>query len=117
MSKRKRKQQKIQHRLKVTFEGDIPAVDAVCTAMIGQGYLPAMADNNLSYGEVAYRMALARKAYKLPKYTGFARLYHKGQTELAKQIREDIIPAIRGMVMAKLVAFRKHPTPKIVEGH
>jgi len=112
----RRKLQKIQHRLKVTFDGDIGAVDAVCCAMIGQGYGQSMLESGLSYGEVAYRMAIARKAYKLPKRIGFARLYHQGKGKMAEQIRKEVIPAIRATVMERLVAFRRHPTPKIVEG-
>lgn len=115
MNKRLRKKlQKLQHRLKVTFERDSDT-DAVLVAMVGQGYAVSSKESGLSDGQVAYRMKLAREIYKMPKGVGFAQEYRQGRSQLAQQIRAEVMPAIRGMVMARLVKARRHPTPKIVE--
>ena len=63
LRKKLRKLQKLQHRLKVTFERDSDT-DAVLVAMIGQGYAVSSKETGLSDGQVAYRMKLAREIYK-----------------------------------------------------
>jgi hypothetical protein len=112
MTKRLRKKlQKLQHRLKVTFE-QVQDCDAVGVAMIGQGYGVSMEESGLTHGRVAYRMKLAREAYKMPKGVGFAQQYRQGKTALAVQVRQEVLPAIRATLMEVLPAWRKHPTPK-----
>ena len=108
----RKKLQKLQHRLKVTFE-DEADTDAVLAAMIGQGYRVSERLSGLSTGAVSYRMKLARGIYGLPKGVGFAQEYRQGGG-MAEEIREQILPAIRGTVMAKLAKARRHPTPKTV---
>jgi len=104
--------QKIQHQLLVTFEADAD-VDQVGVAMIGQGYVVSMQAGNASFGQVAYRMKLAREIFGMPKGVGFARQYHRGESELAKEIREKMLPVVRAMIMDKLVKGRRHLRAKV----
>jgi hypothetical protein len=103
---------KIQHRLRVTFEQDTD-VDAISCAMIGQGYIVSQEVGHLSPGQVAYRMRIARDVFGLPSGVGFARQYRRGEG-IAKDIREQMLPAIRASIAERLIAARKHPTAKTV---
>ena len=109
----RKKLQKLQHRLKITFEAGADT-DAVLAAMIGQGYRVAEDISGLSTGAVAYRMKLARGIFGMPKGVGFAQQYRRGGG-LASEIREQIFPAIRATVMTKLVKARRHPRAEVAE--
>ena len=109
----RKKLQKLQHRLKVTFE-DEADTDAVLAAMIGQGYRVSERLSGLSTGAVSYRMKLARGIYGLPKGVGFAQEYRQGGG-MAEEIRKQIFPAIRATIMSKLVKERRHPRIRVVE--
>lgn len=106
--------QKIQHQLLVTFEAESD-VDQVGVAMIGQGYKVSMEQGNASFGQVAYRMKLARDIFKMPRGVGFARQYHRGESELAQEIREKMLPVVRAMIMDKLIKGRRHLRMKVAE--
>lgn len=106
--------QKIQHQLLVTFEAEAD-VDQVGVAMLGQGYNVSMQEGNASFGQVAYRMKLAREIFKMPKGVGFARQYHRGESEMSQEIRQKMLPIVRAMIMDKLVKGRRHLRMKVAE--
>lgn len=108
-----KKLQKLQHNLTVTFE-DANDFNAVAVAMLGQGYAVSELVGKCSRGQVAYRMKLARQIFGLEPRVGFAQLYRRGQSPIAEAML-SLLPALQAKLMDKMVAARRHPTPKTVK--
>lgn len=114
-----KKIEKLQHRIKVTFE-NTEDKRAIAPAFSGQGYDVSQEDSGLRPGQIAYRMKLAREYLELPKGMGIRRAYSKGELEvngvnIPELVRTKMMPTIQALVLHGLVKHRKHPTPKVSE--
>ena len=105
---------KLRNRITVTFES-VQDRDAIAPTIMGQTYRVAQAESRLSGGQVAYRQQLARKAFNMPKGVGFAKQWRDGTGQFVQEVRGELLPSIRAMLLRELPKKRLHPTLEVAE--
>jgi hypothetical protein len=107
---------KVQQRIKITFEGAQDRA-AVLPSLIGGTYLRGEVASGLTKHQVAYRQALARKLYGLPKGMGFAKQWRNGTSQIPfiREMQQDMLISVSAMLARELPKRRLHPTGEVNE--
>lgn len=102
---------------------DVDSIEAVCIAEMGQSN-SAIRDFTgvcgrtgapLTDGQIHYRLTKAKQIAGFKKGDGFRKAYREGRSEVAKQMRQTLLPVLRKEYQTTIAIQVAKPEPRVIK--